>query len=96
MAEEEKQPISVYDLLMFMVEQWSSVSWQKMGLQPDVSTGTLAPNMAEARVAIDVTAFLAQQLEHQLDEDDKRRIQSLVRDLRINFVQRSQETETSA
>ncbi len=89
--EEEKAPLSVYDLIMFMIEQTSSVSWQKLGLQHDPVTGKLEPNMAEARVAIDTTAYLAQQLESRLDDDDKRRIQSMVRDLRINYVQREQE-----
>ena len=87
--EEEKKPLSVYDLLMFMIEQMSSVSWQKLGLQHDPVTGKLEPDLNEARVAIDTTAFLVQQLESRLDEEDRRRIQSMVRDLRINFVQRN-------
>ncbi len=91
--EEEQAPLSVYDLIMFMVEQMSAVSWQKLGLQHDPVSGKLEPNMTEARVAIDVTAYLTQQLESRLDDEDRRRIQSMVRDLRINFVQRTTETE---
>ena len=87
--EEEKSPLSVYDHIMFMVEQMSAVSWQKLGLQHEPMSGKLEANMSEARVAIDVTAFLCQQLESRLDDDDRRRIQSMVRDLRINFVQRN-------
>ena len=47
--------------------------------------------MAEAKVAIDLVAHLAQVLESQLDEDDRRRIHGLVRDLRINYVQKNTE-----
>jgi hypothetical protein len=87
----EEKPLSVYDLIMIMLDQCASVSWQKLGLQHDPVTGALSPDLAEARVAIDLTAYLAQQLEARLDEEDRRRIQSLVRDLRINFVQRNTE-----
>lgn len=93
---EEKTPPSVYDILMFMVEQMAAVSWQKLGLQPDMVTGQLEQNLTEARVAIDVTAYMAGQLESRLDDDDKRRIHGLVRDLRINFVQKNTEAGAQA
>jgi hypothetical protein len=51
-------------------------------------TGQIEPNLEQARVAIDVVSFLAGKLEDQLDEDDRRHVQSLVRDLKINFVQK--------
>ena len=96
MAESEsgtpKKPISIYDILAILIEQMSAVSWQKLGLQPDSVTGILYVDLVEAKVAIDVTAQMVQHLESQLDEEDKRRIHSLVRDLRINYVQKSQET----
>jgi hypothetical protein len=74
---------------MVMVEQMSSVAWQKLGLQPDLMSGKIEKDIDQARVAIDVTAGLAGFLEPKLDEDDKRRIHGLVRDLKINFVQHS-------
>jgi len=96
MAENEsdtpKKPISIYDILTILIEQLSAVSWQKLGLQPDSVTGTISVDLVEAKVAIDLTAQMVQHLESQLDEEDKRRIHSLVRDLRINYVQKSQGT----
>ncbi len=89
-SENPKTPISIYDILAILIEQMSSISWQKLGLQPDPATGTIVVNLAEAKVAIDVTAHLSIQLESQLDEDDRRRIHNIVRDLRINYVQKSQ------
>jgi hypothetical protein len=94
--EEEKAPLSVYDIIVFMVEQMQAVSWQKLGLQHDPMTGKLEANLTEARVAIDTTAFLVQQLESRLDDEDKRRLQSIVRDLRINFVQRNTDAGVEA
>ncbi|CAN5516871.1 hypothetical protein BH11ARM1_BH11ARM1_17470 [soil metagenome] len=92
MSENESQPktpLSVYDLLPFFIEQTASVAWQKLGLQHDPVTGALDQDLTQARVAIDVVAFMASQLETQLDEADKRQLQTMVRDLRINFVQKS-------
>ena len=74
-----------------MVEQISAVSWQKLGLQHDTMTGQLAQNLPEAKVAIDATAYLVSLIEGQLDEDDRRRINGMVRDLRINYVQKNTE-----
>ena len=57
-------------------------------------TGKLDKNLAEAKVAVDLTAHLAGILEVKLDADDRRRVQSLVTDLRLNFIQKSKEGES--
>ena len=82
-----KEPLSVYVVLMAMVEQMSMIAWQKLGLQPDMVTGTLEKDLDQARVAVDVMAGLAGFLEPELDEEDKRRIHTLVRDLKLNYVE---------
>ncbi len=85
------EPLSVYPVIMVMVDQMASIAWQKLGLQPDPVTGKLHKDLAEAKIAIDVTAGLAGFIEPQLDEEDKRRIHSLIRDLRINYVEHTKE-----
>jgi hypothetical protein len=87
MSENEKIAPSVYDHLAIMLDQIGTVAWQKLGLQPDMVTGKIEPNLAEARVAIDVVGYLVSCLETQVDDQDKRQLQSLVRDLKINYVQ---------
>ena len=86
---EPKKPISVYDILPFVIEQMAAIAWQKLGLQHDPMTGGFDQDLSQARVAIDIVAYVAGNLEGQLEEEDKRQLQSLVRDLRINFVQKS-------
>lgn len=86
-----REPLSVYAAIAMMVDQTASLSWQKLGLQHDPITGTLHQDLAQAKVAIDLTAHLSGLIESQLDEEDRRRIQNLIRDLRINFVERSKE-----
>jgi hypothetical protein len=82
-----KQAPTVYDHLAIILDQMATVSWQKLGLQPDMMTGRIEQDVNQARVAIDVVAFLARLLETQVDDEDKRQLQTLVRDLKINYVQ---------
>ncbi len=89
-SETPKKPISVYDILTILIEQMSSVAWQKLGLQPDPVTGRIGVDLAEAKVAIDVVVNMVHQLESQLDDEDRRQVNSLVRDLRINYLNKSQ------
>jgi hypothetical protein len=90
MSEEiqERSAPTIYDHLAIMLDQLSGVAWQKLGLQPDMVTGKLEPDLTQARVAIDVVGYIASQLETQLDAEDKKHVHSLVRDLKINYVQK--------
>jgi hypothetical protein len=83
------EPVSVYAVIMTMVDTMAAIAWSKLGLQPDLATGQLAADLNEAKVAIDLTTHLASFIEPQLDEEDKRRIHGLVRDLRMNYVEKS-------
>ncbi|MBA3724996.1 MAG: DUF1844 domain-containing protein [Armatimonadetes bacterium] len=82
-------PLSVYDLIAFSIDQFAEVAWQKMGLRPDPMTGKEDVNLEEAKVAIDTASRLAETLDPHLDDDDRRRVQSRLSDLRINFVRKS-------
>ena len=88
-----REPIDVHEVLAALIEQMASISWQKLGLQPDIMTGQIHQDLAQARTAIDATAKLAEVLEASLDDEDKRRIHGLVRDLRINWVEKNKEVE---
>ena len=83
---EPKEPLSVYAVLATMVDQMAAIAWQKLGLQHDFVTGKLEPDVELARVAIDAVAKLVDILEADCDENDRRQLENLVRDLRLNFV----------
>ena len=88
------EPINVYGAIAQTVEFIASLAWQKMGLQPDIITGKIEPDMAQAKVAVDTVAMLVEILEPHLDEEsDKRKVQNLVRDLRVNYVEKSGESK---
>jgi len=86
-----REPIDVYQVLAALIEQLASISWQKLGLQPDIMTGQIHQDITQARTAIDATAKLCEVLEPGLDDEDKRRLQGMVRDLRINWVEKNRE-----
>ncbi|MBS1728535.1 MAG: DUF1844 domain-containing protein [Armatimonadetes bacterium] len=79
---------TIYDHIAVILDQLGGVAWQKLGLQPDMVTGKIDADLSQARVAIDVVSYLASVLETQLDDEDKKHLQNLVRDLKINYVQK--------
>lgn len=88
----DKQPLSIYAVLATLVDQMASIAWQKLGLQHDFITGKLEPDLDQAKVAIDVVAKLTEFLEAECDEQDRRQLDNLVRDLRMNYVSRRSES----
>lgn len=86
-------PISIYDVIVIMTDQIAAIAWQKLGLQPDPLTGKAEKDLVEAKVAIDLTTHLATFVQDRLDPEDQRRMHNLIRDLRINYVEKSKEGE---
>lgn len=85
-------PLSVYDVLVVLTDQLAAIAWQKLGLQPDPLTGQMNLDLEEAKVAIDLTSHLASFVQPRLDEEDQRQMHNLIRDLRINYVEKSKES----
>ena len=88
MDETPTTPPSVYDHLAAILDQMAAVSWQKLGLQPEMVTGKISANLDEAKVAIDFCAQIVSAIESQLEPSDLRQVQTLIRDLRMNYVQK--------
>lgn len=87
---EEKVPsLDVYSVLRICVAQLSGIAWQMMGLQPDPFTNTMRKDIAQARVAIDATAALIEQLKPHLQGQEAKDYQNLLTDLQLNFVTHS-------
>jgi hypothetical protein len=92
MEDQEKGPaLDVFEHAAQSLDLWAAIAWSKLGLSPDIMNGSIGSDLAQAKVAIDIAANFSQILENRLDADDRRRVQGLVRDLRINFVQKSKE-----
>lgn len=89
--DENAPSLDVYEHTVQMLEITASIAWSKLGLTPDLNSGKIETNLSQAKLAIDIAAFLAGMVEDRLDSEDRRRVQGLVRDLRINYVQKSKE-----
>jgi len=94
-ATEQVQPIDVYSVLRLSIAQLAGVAWQTMGLQPDPFTKQVRKDTAQARVAIDATAALIEHLKPHLQGQEARDYQTLLTDLRLNFVTHSSDEDKS-
>lgn len=86
---DEQKGISVYDLMAVSLDQFVEVAWVKMGLRADPLTGAESIDMSEAKAAIDVASRFAETLDPHLEDEDRRRVQSLLSDLRLNYIRKS-------
>lgn len=94
-ADQPLQPVEVSAVLRLCIAQLSTVAWQKMGLQADPFTNAIHKDIAQARTAIDAAAALVDQLLPQLGGQEARDYQSLLVDLRMNFLKQADAAEGS-
>ncbi len=86
---EKVTALDVYSVLRICVAQLAGIAWQMMGLQPDPFTNTMHKDITQARVAIDATAALIEQLRPHLHGQEAKDYQTLLTDLQLNFVTHS-------
>lgn len=87
----EAKELNVYEFLAVCLEELAGVAWVKLGLQNDPISHSVSMDLAQAKAAIDAISALAPILESQLEHDDRSHIQTLVRNLKLNFVTKSKE-----
>lgn len=92
-ADQPLQPVEMSAVLRLCIAQLSAVAWQKMGLQADPFTNAIHKDIAQARTAIDAAAALLEKLLPQLGGREARDYQSLLVDLRMNFLKQADATE---
>lgn len=90
---EPLQPLDVHALLKLCFAQLAAAAWQKMGLQPDPFTNTIVKDIDQARLAIDAAADLLKHLQPSLQGQEARDYQTMLTDLRLNFVKQSESHE---
>lgn len=62
-------------------------AWQAMGLVPDPATKTIQRRFEEAQLTIDAAAALADLLRSRVGDQERRELETLIANLRINFVE---------
>lgn len=83
-------PIGAREVVVFCINQLHEIAWSRMGLTPNPTSGTIARDLADARLAIDCVAALVQRLEPEAEPTMRRELQNMLANLRLNFVQQSQ------
>jgi len=89
---EEPQPqtladVGVYGVLRFCVSLLVEQAWVALGIRALPGRET-KENLPEAKVAIDALTGLVAQLQPDLDDSEKRELETTLANLRINFVRR--------
>jgi hypothetical protein len=92
-AAENRQPemvdiasLNVYSLLSLFVGLLAEKAWQTMGLRTKPGTDKVETDFDQARVAIDTVGFFVEKLQSRLPDDQKRQLEGLVADLKLNYV----------
>jgi hypothetical protein len=80
--------LDVPGVLSVCVNMLNEVAWMKLGLIPNLD-GREDRDLAQAKIAIDAIADLAARLDPLVAEGDRRDLQVMLSNLRINFVQQS-------
>lgn len=81
--------VDVYGVLRLFVSMVTEQAWIHLGLQAAPGKSETETRLPEARVAIDTLQFLRKQLEHNLDDSEKRELDRVISTLQINYIQRT-------
>ncbi|MDR7555380.1 MAG: DUF1844 domain-containing protein [Armatimonadota bacterium] len=77
----------VLDLVQTFLNVLAARAWQHLGLVPDPSSGKVERRLDDAQLAIDAAAALAEVLRPRVGERDRREVETLITNLRLNFVE---------
>jgi len=88
-AEAPPVEMDVFDLLRMSVGLFAQEAWIGLGIQARPGSSEVKPDLRLARTAIDTLEFLVGQLGDELEAAEKREMDALLANLRINYVQRS-------
>ena len=91
---EEGRPLDEYDVIAIAHNQFAGIDWQKLGLQPDPMNNQIDLDLGQAKIAIDIAENLSDHLEGSLDDDDRRELHILIRNLRLNYVQKAKDGQS--
>ncbi len=86
-AQPDEGPLETTSLLRWCISLLTANAWQRMGLIPDPATNKIERNLEDARLAIDAVAALVEQVKPRLADTERREVEKLLTDLRLNFVQ---------
>jgi hypothetical protein len=94
-GEAERVSLQAVDLLRWCVSLLATSAWQAMGLLPDQATKKTERKMDDARLAIDATGALIDHLRPRVEAAERRELETLLANLRLNFVEQTNKAQQS-
>ncbi|TMJ10741.1 MAG: DUF1844 domain-containing protein [Bacillati bacterium ANGP1] len=95
-GEIQEQLADTVELLRWIIGVLAGSAWQNLGLVPNPASKKVVRNLEDARLAIDATASLIEHLKLRVDEKERRDLDTLLANLRLNFVEQSTKPESTA
>jgi len=81
--------LETQDILVWCLSVLAAKAWEGMGLVPNPASGQVAKNLGGARLAIDAYGVVFVLVREGLDEGARREMETLLTNLRVNFVEKS-------
>ncbi len=77
------------EVLVSVLGVMAAKAWEGMGLVASVTTGKVEKDLESARLAIDAYAAVLEVLRGRLEDAPRREMETLLTNLRLNFVEKS-------
>ena len=82
--------LDAYSSLRWCIGLLSAQAWQWLGLTADPASGAVNKDLDQAQLCIDSVAALVEKLAPKVEPAERRELETLVSNLRLNFVNQSQ------
>ncbi|GAI78479.1 unnamed protein product [marine sediment metagenome] len=79
-------------LFVWFISMLSGKAWEHLGLIMSPETKEMNKDLKKAKIAIDTVAFLYEQVKDDLSPEDFKRIENLLANLRMNYVEKLKES----
>jgi hypothetical protein len=68
-------------------------AWEYLGLMMNPETKEVNQDLKKAKISIDSIEFLFKQIEDELEVEDKKQLDSILANLKMNYVEKSKDSE---
>ena len=79
-------------LFVWFISMLNGKAWEYLGLVMNSETKEINKDLKKAKIAIDTVAFLYNQIKDDLNPEDFKRIENLLANLRMNYVEKLKES----
>lgn len=78
-------------MFIWFISMLSGKVWEYLGLMMNPDTKEIKKDLLKAKIAIDSISFLYEQVKNELMKEDVKRIEDLLANLKMNYVEKLKE-----